>query len=264
MFISLRNKNLITTRNACFSILLAGSSLACYGRNTTGHAKASGTCIVANTGPNARITQNCLVVNPELFKEFKAIAQGTRRNSAELKNVLDQLEAISKELEGGEKQQVITAPNGIAIGGGTVTNPTVNNNTYGAQQPPPHITWNTKPAKPGPTFIEGPTAANPGVEVQVIPDNTFVNPMFMVRCDRPCKGTAVHLNAAYGPSIYSTNSPNSALFSLGVTTGFIAPMTPVTLTVRSFDSNPISVITAAACIFSNNPGASPGSFMCSN
>src|SRR5689334_8494864 len=52
----------------------------CTGQNT-GNARASGTCIVSNTGSNAKIDQTCTIVDPELFKQFKALANVTRGNA---------------------------------------------------------------------------------------------------------------------------------------------------------------------------------------
>ena len=73
-------------------------------------------------------------------------------------------------------QQTISAPNGIAIGGGTVSNPIVNN--YGAQ--PPRGGWQQS----GPTYVEGQGYKN---TVTFAVDRTAVMPQFVITCDAPCK-----------------------------------------------------------------------------
>lgn len=76
-----------------------------------------------------------------------------------------------------QPQQVINAPNGIAIGGGVVNNPTVNN--YGPPpEPPAHITVEQE-AFSSPT---GKLVAKVTLRV----DHTLETPDFVVTCDRPC------------------------------------------------------------------------------
>ena len=236
----------------------------CNGQNT-GSANAQGNCIVANTGSNTRITQTCTVIDPELFKQFKDIANGTKGNTKLLGDALVQLRAISKQMQDGWKEQTIAAPNGIAIGGGTVTNPTVNNNTmFGVPQPPPPITWIAKPAGPGYPRMGSTIPNNPGVDVFITVTNTFPNPIFAVECDRPCTATDVITGGAFSPGLFGTARPNVALFSVGLISGFLTAGSKVTLTVRSIDNQTIQVRSAHACFWSNNPGDSPGSFRCSD
>ena len=71
--------------------------------------------------------------------------------------------------------QINSAPNGIAIGGGTVTNPTVNN--FGP--PEPKIWWQQEPKSGDPK----------AVSVTVFVDRSMELPAFGVQCDRPCETT---------------------------------------------------------------------------
>jgi cytoskeletal protein RodZ len=67
-------------------------------------------------------------------------------------------------------EPIAIAPNGIAIAGGTVTNPTVNN--YAPT--PPHVTWKM-------------TTNEKGTVVTINSDKMFSNALFTVTCDSPCK-----------------------------------------------------------------------------
>jgi hypothetical protein len=105
--------------------------------------------------------------------------------------------------------QVNNAPNGFAIGGGNVTNPTVNN--FGPL--PPKITWELAPDRPQPSG-----SLRPVVWAKTYLDSPFNNPAFEVFCDRPCIGTNMsgmggvvqpfYINLTEDIVIFSTNPPN--------------------------------------------------------
>ncbi len=103
-----------------YTIVIAFSANA----QNTGAATAKGTCIIANTGPGAKINQNCTVVDPELFKQFKAISDGTKNDAKLLDRVLAQLKTISEQINAqvsGQRtvvsdshdQTMINSPKGI-------------------------------------------------------------------------------------------------------------------------------------------------------
>ena len=93
---------------------------------------------------------------------------------------------------------VVSAPNGIAIGGGTVTSPTVNN--FRNPLPEIEISESIKlPAKPRPQptpgmpIFEMPgTTHNPGAEVIVSVKSVFYNPAFVADCSVPCTLVAIY------------------------------------------------------------------------
>jgi hypothetical protein len=72
-------------------------------------------------------------------------------------------------------RQTISAPYGIAIGGGNVDHPTVNN--YGQQ--PPRGEWKQS----GPTYEEGRGYKN---TVTFAVDKAVPSPQFAITCDAPC------------------------------------------------------------------------------
>lgn len=92
---------------------------------------------------------------------------------------------------------VISAPNGIAIGGGTVENPTVNN-LYNMPEPLPGLVLNVATGKRSmvhiyPEWLETRVSPeqrtrlqNPHKIVEITVDRNFTNPSFAITCDRPC------------------------------------------------------------------------------
>ena len=70
----------------------------------------------------------------------------------------------------------VSAPHGIAIGGGTVTNPTVNNFT----PPAPRVFWSVVDTE------QPEDRKRPRTSVKIYLDRAFVDAKFAVRCDRPC------------------------------------------------------------------------------
>lgn len=83
---------------------------------------------------------------------------------------------------------LISAPNGIAIGGGNVTNPTVNN--FGPTPPIPTFELLDKQPLP--------ESAAPQQWIRIAIDRTFLDPKFAVLCDRPCK--VLRADLVFGPN----------------------------------------------------------------
>ncbi len=74
---------------------------------------------MANTGPNAKINQTCTVVDSKLFRQFRAIADGTKRNakllkdiSAQLQTIVDQIEKAGTNVEAGAGSVISMNQNG--------------------------------------------------------------------------------------------------------------------------------------------------------
>ena len=72
---------------------LASTMPLCHAQST-GTAKAEGMCIVANTGPNAKISQTCTVVDPKLFKQFEVIAKKTKNDQELLISIIARLQSL--------------------------------------------------------------------------------------------------------------------------------------------------------------------------
>jgi hypothetical protein len=139
----------------------------------------------------------------------------------------------------------VSAPNGIAAVGSTITNPVVNNN-YSAPAPPPPISWSSTHTEPlqnaGPEF-DTTLALHPGVRVEIVLKGLFYHPLFAVLCDRPCGVMDIMTNAVGVSSgqPYTTGSPNI------VVGGFSIPSeldqgSRVWIDVRSRDKNTIKVL----------------------
>jgi hypothetical protein len=149
-------------------------------------------------------------------------------------------------------QQVISAPNGIAIGGGTVTNPTVNNN-FGSPQPPPKAHMlNQVPASTG-VGVGGENSAieevdsgltvNPGVTMQLSVDGEFTNPAFRAICDRPCvfNGASVAPGFVEWPPTILPRGYDKRDTVIKIKTASIDQNSYVSLVVRSMDKEKIRV-----------------------
>jgi len=92
---------------------------------------------------------------------------------------------------------VISAPNGIAIGGGAVENPTVNN-LYNMPRPLPEMTLTVtegtrRMVHVYPAYLEmrvpieqRTKLQNPHKIIEITVDRNFMNPAFMITCDHPC------------------------------------------------------------------------------
>lgn len=82
---------------------------------------------------------------------------------------------------------IVSAPNGIAIGGGTVHNPTVNN--FAANRPPPSIKWEQRSIPPwtGSMEEQNQYVKNPGVDVAITTLGPFDRPAFEIECSTSCE-----------------------------------------------------------------------------
>ena len=89
---------------------------------------------------------------------------------------------------------------------------------------------------------EGPLATNPGVSVSFTVASVFLNPQFILLCDRPCSATEGSTYGAESPRMmHSPDNPRLA----GVALGLIGPLAPgdkVTIKVRSADAQKITVL----------------------
>jgi hypothetical protein len=134
-------------------------------------------------------------------------------------------------------------PNGNC--GGTVINPTVNNN-YAASQPPPRITWtgsrveDTAPAPIGSDMPSEPK--HPGVRITITLLGRFQFPMFTVLCNRPCQAVNIGTPGASAPSIYLTNNPLVTAAGFRGVPAFLEGGSTVWITVASKDENDITIV----------------------
>ncbi len=98
--------------------------------------------------------------------------------------------ASSPVLAGSSSPQVISAPGGIAIGGGTVTNPQVNN-IYGVPAPPPRGYWTTRTVEPFTERVQQEpgkfvNVRHPRAEMNLTLEGPFIHPILVVKCSVPC------------------------------------------------------------------------------
>ncbi len=137
---------------------------------------------------------------------------------------------------------VNVCPNGNC--GGTLINPTVNNN-YAASQPPPAITWtgsrveDATPPRIG-NASSGPK--HPGLSLVVKLLGRFQFPMFTVSCSRPCEAVWIGVEGASAPGLYATNNPLVAAAGFRGMPAFLDAGSTVWITVASKDENDINVL----------------------
>jgi hypothetical protein len=103
------------------SLLIA---VPCWSQTTTtGKATTSGSCSPANTGSNNTFTIKC-GIGQKQGQQMLDILNKILANKLDSEQVMAKLDEIQKAMN---SRPNVSAPNGIAIGGGTVSNPTVNN-----------------------------------------------------------------------------------------------------------------------------------------
>jgi hypothetical protein len=86
-------------------------------------------CSVNAVKSNVTIgTLTCTGIDLAMANELKLIADGTRHDAKLLGAVLDQLKKLSAQLKAGGNVHENYAPYGFAVSGGTLVNPSVNNN----------------------------------------------------------------------------------------------------------------------------------------
>ena len=93
-----------------------------------------------------------------------------------------------------QKPPLVSAPNGIAIGGGNVINPTVNN--FGPI--PPTVSFELFDRPPLPE-------AAPQQWIRISINKTFLDPKFAIICDRPCKALSAGIILGLGGGIAQVN-----------------------------------------------------------
>lgn len=115
-------------------------------------------------------------------------------------------------------QTTISAPNGIAIGGGTVNNPTVNNNYRNplpeiqvspslpiTPRPRPTVQSSIQPGVPRMPAPD-PSVYRPGASVTVILKGVFYNPSFIADCNVPCSLDKAWIVIGGGSSMVSISN----------------------------------------------------------
>lgn len=235
-----RKGNVVRLHTRLFFICILGLLMPFCRAQNTGSATAKGTCIVANTGSNARIYQNCTEVDPELFREFNAMARATKSNANLLGALLVQLKTLRKELA---QTPLLRGPNGFVIGGSIVNNPTINN-TFAASHPAPGIDWTQTPEPTSKTPMSGALEKNPGMRVTITLKSVFYNPVFVFQCDRPCQATdAATFGICSVQMLSAPRNPNvtGAAFAMPSQLFFGAQ---VSVKIRSQDSQPITIVAA--------------------
>ena len=174
------------------TVLLAtvGVAAFCHGQSS-GTATTKGACSPAVSGNKNTFTIKC-GIDEEQGKQILAILNKLLADQLDTKTVMAKLDELAEQ-----KRQVISAPNGIAIGGGTVNNPTVNN--YGP--PLPHVTWSILKDK-----LTVQAGSNPQTWVHISIDRDFSGPRFAVICDRPCKASGLQIHVGTAATFRATGA----------------------------------------------------------
>lgn len=137
--------------------------------------------------------------------------------------------------------QINSAPNGIAIGGGVVVNPTVNN--YGPQLPV--VSWELldKPL----TQIAG---GHPQTWISISIDKTFIDPKFAVICNRNCTASFAQMKLGHGGGVAQVDwgriPDHSDIGAISVNNP--NPMPPdarVVVCIESQDEQPVKILRVA-------------------
>jgi hypothetical protein len=127
-----------------------------------------------------------------------------------------------------------SAPNGMIIDGGNVTNPTVNN--YGVKPPPPNIKWESI------DMTQPIGAKHPQTSGTIVVDSLFQNPIFVVICSRACDW--VNFNViGYNQGCRATipGEPNVAAYVVLIPNPF-PPGLKATFVVESLDDIPVKIV----------------------
>jgi len=185
-----------------------------------------GACNVANTGNNNTITIKCGIDQMQARKMVE-ILNKILSNQIDSTKVIAKLDEILAQKQ--QSTQIINAPNGIAIGGGSVLNPTVNNYAPVPRHLDPSMLAD----------ISGCLASHPGtVKIMAVADSPeayeyagewlkfFKNAGWTIEDNLIhtfmigggiWTGTHIEINGIYRASgndpIYSTSSPGGALAS---------------------------------------------------
>jgi len=136
----------------------------------------------------------------------------------------------------GPKSANVSAPNGFAITGGSVINPTVNN--YGTE--PPEIKGERVPPD-----VQG-DGKRPIDTVRIYTDRSWPDAIFVVSCSIPCEAFRIGqvsgggMGTNFRPGSFAEQPPNSAVFDITSPNPFPSA-TYLTLTVQSKDERPVAI-----------------------
>lgn len=193
------------------SVSFSHAQTSSQSRSGAATASGPGNCIVANTGQNSVISQKCLIVDPEMFRKFKAIAENARQNQRSLSEIIKQLTEISDRISKQPSENVNLAPGGFATSGGTLINPTINNN----RNPLPDIFTSTTESPAGDSSVPAPhIPQTPTSTAYVTVKSVFYNPAFAADCNVPCKVINVFRRSSNG-----NQSSEGNFVPLSVTSG---------------------------------------------
>jgi hypothetical protein len=213
-------------------------------RNDLG-SQSNTECSVNALKSNVQIgSMTCTNIDVNLAKQFKAIADGTKRDAKLLDLVLAELRKISSQVTPASEIQINSAPGGFVISGGTVIAPTVNN-----RNPLPEI----EASEPTPVPVVAHVLArmpfsqtHPGSAVIVSVKSVFYNPAFVADCSVPCEALSIAVLGDYGRE--SINSQNFQTFhnptnmSAGATfEKTLYPGTKLKLLYQSLDERTLSI-----------------------
>ena len=218
---------------------------------TTGSAFANGACNIAisgngNTVSTAALKGGCAGgIGKEQGQKIIQLLNVVlaKKETAQINSKLDELIEVA-----AKPSQVMNCFGSNCVQNGTQQN--FDNRQFGAPQPPPLIQGvTTMEAMEKPRPGASPLLLNPGLEVKFTIDRVFSNPMFMVRCDRPCFATDISTSAdgLFTPHSYTTNDPKVAVAGLGGITTLL-PNTSITVKLHSADQEKISIVDVQAYI----------------
>lgn len=211
----------------------------------TGTATAAGTCNLANSGPNAtNIHINCGIGQEQGKKIIELLNHAL--GSKDLATINSKLDELIQVASRPATTNTLNCIGSNCVQNGNQTN--VDQRQFGSPQPPPQIAGLTiKDLDPIDTSkqgmsMEGPMAANPGLNLSFTVDRIFQNPMFLVLCDRACFATAATVGGAFSPQMLnSPQDPRVAGVALGLM-GPLMPGNPVTLNIRSADDQKVTIL----------------------
>jgi hypothetical protein len=182
--------------------------------------------------------QKLLARIPTLLNKILTNQGDPKIISDKLDEILEALSRLNQTAASNAPVQVNSAPNGIAIGGGTVSNPTVNN--YGPVLP--QVSWKIEEGTPLPE-----RATHPAVWIHISIDRPFLDAKFAVVCDRPCHGVDSQIIAPYGgymQDIFKAWLPNQPDIAIFVING-PNPMSAIDsyrACVESDDDQPVKIV----------------------
>ena len=231
-------------------------------------ATAVGQCAVSHTGNGDVINITSCGIGKEqgekIIQLLKNVAN--KKDLVEINAKLDELVEASKK----PVLQIMNCNGGNCVQGTQVNyqvskplpNVTITNTVALAPEPQPHpVPLDPKSPNWRQELMQrsmiNPLSFNPGAKVVFTVDAAFVNPMFLVWCDRPCAPMALLFadspkGAAFGSGTFGggamfarTSNPDIFLTQFG-TQNMMAPGIYEDVDIRSLDGQPISVVKVEA------------------